>query len=161
MTEKLITPLTISTRKALPIIATRHVKRRRQRTKTPTNKDARSMPDNNQRWNWPGRAEMFDVISIMTWCQQNKPQACLYIGMILYCTALFAADGSRYIRMVTYVAPCLTAVRTVAQIPDQIISLGSTLQKLEELTRQLALILDRANTEHDEDLQHANVNDVV
>ena len=81
------------------------------------------------------------VISKLKWCKQNKLQVCLYVGIILYCGALFATDGSFYVRMVTYVAPCLTALPALTQFHEQFRDIGNNLQRLEQLIRDLSASL--------------------
>ncbi|RWW01516.1 hypothetical protein GW17_00035443 [Ensete ventricosum] len=92
------------------------------------------------------------VVSKLQWCKQNELQVCFDVGIILYPGGLFAAQGSYYLRMVNYVAPCLTALPTVTRFHEQfrnlepIRDIGNNLQRLEQLIRDLSASLDEGAT---------------
>ncbi|RWW64564.1 hypothetical protein BHE74_00028208 [Ensete ventricosum] len=82
------------------------------------------------------------VVSKLQWCKQNELQVCFDVGIILYPGGLFAAQVSYYLRMVNYVAPCLTALPAVTRFHEQfrnlgpIRDIGNNLQRLEQLMKE-------------------------
>ncbi|CAL9770367.1 unnamed protein product, partial [Musa acuminata subsp. burmannicoides] len=109
----------------------------------------------NNFWCWRSRAEIWSTmkqsaIANMNWCEENKLRLWFYIGILLHGSALFATDGSRYIRVVTYVAPCLTALPTVLRFNQPIIDLEqmrilrNDIRRLEHMIEELSTAGDRA-----------------